>query len=81
MGSPIKQVKAKRPCADDTPIEPPGFQPEPDLESHSGPAMYLERHEVGPWLKTVCDHGGSRGSAGLKHAMCEFVKLRGALRP
>ena len=81
MCSPIKQVKAKKRCADDTPIEPPAFQPQPDLDSHNGPAMYLERHEIGPWLKAICDHGGSRGSAGLKHAVCDFFKLRGALRP
>jgi len=70
----MKQVKAKKRCADDTPIEPPAFQPQPDLDSHNGPAMYLKRHEIGPCLKAICDHGGSRGSTGLKHAVCDVFQ-------
>lgn len=46
-----------------------------------GPALPLEAHEIGPWIDCVRREGGSRGNAGLKHAMVEFFKLRGALRP
>ena len=81
MGSPIKPVRVKRRCAEDTSVEPPEIHAEPDLDLPNGPAMYLERHDIGPWLQTICEQGGSRGNAGLKHAVCEFFKLRGALRP
>ena len=35
-------------------------------------AMRLERHEVGPWIRTLAVEGGTRASAGLKHSLCEF---------
>ena len=45
MGSPIKQVKIKRRCAEDPPVEPPEIHEELDSDLTKGPAMYLERHE------------------------------------
>ncbi len=50
-------------------------------DDFSGIALPLEEEELLPWFKAICKHGGDRISAGLKHALCEFFKLRAALRP